>query len=146
MLYYNLFYIQRFCYLSWISGTWNNYNYTENSTNIKCHYPQKHFPPLQNLLRQHHFSPVLSLSIICLCQPQPKMAHVKKLILLPVYFTLASLIFLSPYRVHSSRHCFMLSFLKFPWIVDILQYNEDLLKTYPWLHNEWQVQMVHRAW
>jgi hypothetical protein len=87
-------------------------------------------PTFQYLLRQHHFRPLPSISIICLYQPQPKIdiqitgvTQVKKLILLPsmvlfgylmyVYFIVVSLTFLSPYRVHSSRHCFKPSFLNF---------------------------------
>ena len=49
-----------------------------------------HVPTFQYLLGQHNFSPVPSLSIICLNQAQLKIhpqmtrvAHVKKLILLP---------------------------------------------------------------
>lgn len=134
MLYYDLFYIQRFCYLSWISETWNELQLQHYKHKVSLSSQTFHsliwqkdglstVPTFQYLLRQHHFSPLPSISIICLYQPQPKidkqitsMAQVKKLILLPsvvlfgyltyVHFIVASLIFLSPYRVHSSRHCF----------------------------------------
>jgi len=138
MSYYDLFYIPRFCYLSWTSGTLNKLQLQLYKHKVSLSSQTFHsviwqtgglstVPTFQYLLRQHRFSPLPSISIICLYQPQPKIdtqitrvTQVKKLILLPsmvlfgyltyVYFIVASLTFLSPYRIHSSRHCFKPSF------------------------------------